>query len=74
MLNHGHFPHDFDGFRPEPPDQDAEPIYAARFGVEGYNLVEQQVAHEFYQQWTAEGEDALPRFLVVEVQHACPCE
>jgi hypothetical protein len=43
MLNHGHFPHDFSGFSPDPPSPDEAPEYSARFGVDGYNLVEQQV-------------------------------
>eukprot|EP01044_Picomonas_judraskeda_P045219 COSAG03_NODE_24649_length_271_cov_0.569767_1_plen_87_part_10 len=38
-------------------------------GVAGYNRIQQEEYHKFYQQWT--GRD-FPRFLVVEVQHACP--
>ena len=35
---------DFDGFRPEPPDPDLEPVYEARFGKDGhgYNKVQQE--------------------------------
>ena len=79
-LNHGHFPADFAGWRPELPDENLEPDVATRFakpipgdpqekGVVGYNRIQQEEYHKFYQQWT--GPD-FPRFLVVEVQHACP--
>ena len=66
---HGHFPSDFDGFRTEPPDPNLKPEYSERFHVDGYNRIQQQEAHKFYQQWTAPG---FPRFLVVEIQHANP--
>jgi hypothetical protein len=68
-IFHGHFPSDFGGFRPEPPDPDLEPDFAARFGVAGYNRIQQQEAHDFYRRWT--GPD-FPRFLIVEIQHANP--
>lgn len=32
-LFHGHFPADFEGFRPEPPDEDLEPDLATRFAL-----------------------------------------
>ena len=35
MIFHGHFPHDFGGFRPEPPDPELEPDFSERFGVKG---------------------------------------
>ena len=66
---HGHFPADFGGFRPEPPDPELEPDYSARFDVAGYNRIQQQEAHAFFRQWTAPD---FPRFLVVEIQHANP--
>ncbi len=69
MVFHGHFPSDFGGFRTEPPDPDLEPEYSERFGVEGYNLIEQQEAYGFYRQWTS---DDFPRFLIVEIQHPTP--
>lgn len=69
MIFHGHFPADFGGFRPEPPDPDIEPEYSARFDVEGYNLIQQREAHDFYQTWTS---DDFPRFLVIEIQHPTP--
>ena len=69
MIFHGHFPSDFGGFRPEPPDPDLEPEYSERFDVDGYNRIQQEEAHAFYEKWT--GPD-FPRFLIVEIQHANP--
>jgi len=69
MIFHGHFPADFGGFRPVPPDPDLEPTYSARFDVDGYNIIQQQEAHDFYKTWTS---DDFPRFIVVEIQHATP--
>lgn len=69
MLFHGHFPADFDGFRPGPPDPNLKPDYSERFKLSGYNRIVQQEAHDFFKKWTAKD---FPRFLVVEVQHANP--
>jgi len=69
MIFHGHFPADFGDFRPEPPDPDLEPVYSARFDVEGYNLIQQQEAHDFYKTWIS---DDFPRFIIVEIQHPTP--
>jgi len=69
MIFHGHFPADFDGFRPEPPDPNLEPDYNERFKLKGYNRIVQQEAHDFYKQWTSAD---FPRFLIVEIQHANP--
>jgi hypothetical protein len=69
MIFHGHFPADFDGFRPEPPDPDLKPDYSERFRIHGYNRIVQQEAHDFYKQWISPG---FPRFLVIEIQHANP--
>lgn len=68
-IFHGHFPHDFGGFRPEPPDKDLEPDYSERFQVAGYNLTQQAEAHDFYKRWTSPD---FPRFLIIEIQHANP--
>ncbi len=68
-IFHGHFPDDFGGFRPEPPDPDLEPDYSERFGLEGYNRIQQEEAHAFYKRWI--GPD-FPRFLIVEIQHPNP--
>jgi hypothetical protein len=69
MLYHGHFPADFSGFRPEPPDPNLEPVYSERFKVAGYNRIVQQEAHAFYQKWISKD---FPRFLAVEIQHPNP--
>ncbi|HMO13643.1 MAG TPA: hypothetical protein PKD64_04235 [Pirellulaceae bacterium] len=68
-IFHGHFSHDFGGFRTEPPDPDLEPDYSERFRLAGYNRIIQQEAYDFYKIWT--GPD-FPRMLVVEIQHANP--
>jgi hypothetical protein len=69
MVFHGHFPSDFRGFRKEPPDPNLEPDYSERFHVEGYNIIQQQEAHAFYEQWTSED---FPRYIVIEIQHPTP--
>jgi hypothetical protein len=69
MVFHGHFPSDFGGFRTEPPDPDLEPDYSERFHVEGYNIIQQQEAYAFYQQWISED---FPRYIVIEIQHPTP--
>jgi hypothetical protein len=69
MIFHGHFPSDFGGFRTEPPDPDLEPEYSERFDIEGYNILQQQEAYEFYKQWIS---DDFPRFIVIEIQHPTP--
>jgi Putative esterase len=69
IVNHGHFPATFSGFREDPPDPDLEPQHSDRFDLDGYNIIQQQMAHEFYKEWT--GPD-FPRFVIIEVQHANP--
>ncbi len=69
MVFHGHYPSDFGGFRTEPPDPDLEPDYSSRFQLEGYNLIQQQEAYDFYQWWIA---PETPRFLIIEIQHQNP--
>lgn len=69
MIFHGHFPSDFGGFRTSPPDPNLEPIYAERFGVEAYNIIQQQEAYDFYKRWN---EPDFPRFLIIEIQHPTP--
>lgn len=69
MIQHGHFPPSFSGFREEPPDPDLEEEWNARFGVKGYNRIVQQEAHDFYKKWTG---PEFPRFLIIEIQHANP--
>ena len=70
MIYHGHFPSDFGGFQTTPPDPGMDTTdYSSRFGIYGYNKIQQQEAYNFYKQWTA---PSFPRFLVVEIQHANP--
>jgi hypothetical protein len=69
VVNHGHFPHDFSGFRPGPHDPDAPCTYSARFRLDCYNRIQDSLAHQFYQDWTGPG---FPRVLLVEIQHPTP--
>jgi hypothetical protein len=69
MIFHGHFPSDFGGFRTEPPDPNLECQYSERFSVECYNRIQQQEAYDFYQRWISPD---LPRYLIIEIQHANP--
>jgi len=69
MVFHGHFPSDFGGFRTTPPDEGLEPDYSDRFGVEGYNIIQQQEAYDFYKRWN---DPEFPRFLIIEIQHPTP--
>jgi hypothetical protein len=69
VINHGHFPYTFSGFRTEPPDPDLEPDYSGRFDWEGYNKTQQEYAYKFYQWWTAPD---TPRVIIIKVQHANP--
>lgn len=68
-IFHGHFPADFGGWRTEPPDEDIECEYSARFDLECYNRIQQELAYQLYQDWTSPD---FPRMLVVEVQHPTP--
>lgn len=69
MIFHGHFPSDFSGFRTSPPDEDLENEYNARFGIYGYEKIQQQEAYDFYKTWTS---DDFKRFIIIEIQHANP--
>jgi len=69
MIFHGHFPSDFGGFRTTPPDKNLESVYSDRFNVEGYNIVQQEEAYNFYQRWN---DPDFPRFLIIEIQHPTP--
>jgi len=69
IIEHGHFPYTFEGFRETPPDPDLKPDYSERFRLEGYNRVQQEYAHQFYKDWT--GPD-FPRVILIEIQHANP--
>ncbi|WP_047246236.1 alpha/beta hydrolase-fold protein [Maribacter thermophilus] len=69
MVFHGHFPDDFGGFRTTPPDPNLKPDYSARFDMEGYNIVQQQEAYDFYKRWN---DPDFPRFIIIEIQHPTP--
>ena len=69
VIDHGHYPSDFDGFREEPPDPNLEPDYSERFSLAGYNRIVQEQAHGFYKEWTG---GTFPRALIVKIQHATP--
>ena len=68
-IFHGHFPSDFGGFSPTPPDPNLKPEYSERFKVDGYNKFVQQEAHDFFKEWT--GPD-FPRVIAIEIQHPTP--
>lgn len=69
IINHGHFPREFGGFRTTPPDPEMEPDYSERFDWPGYNITQQEYAYKFYQYWTAPD---TPRMVIIKVQHANP--
>lgn len=69
MVFHGHFPRTIGDFRTTPPDPDMQPEYSTRFDIEGYNIIQEQEAHNNYLQWVSED---YPRFLVIEIQHPTP--
>ncbi|HMB64729.1 MAG TPA: alpha/beta hydrolase-fold protein, partial [Eudoraea sp.] len=69
MIFHGHFPSDFGGFRTTPPDPNLTSEYSERFRLEGYNIIQQQEAYDFYKRWN---EPDFPRFLIIEIQHPTP--
>ena len=68
-IMHGHFPSDFGGFKTTPPDPNMTPEYSERFKVEGYNIMVEQEAYDFYKTWT--GPD-FPRVIAIEIQHPTP--
>ncbi|MFK7773557.1 MAG: alpha/beta hydrolase-fold protein [Saprospiraceae bacterium] len=68
-IFHGHFPDDFGGFRPTPPDPNLKSEYSERFKVDGYNIFVQEEAHDFYKQWTGPN---FPRVIAIEIQHPTP--
>src|SRR5262245_43286684 len=69
VVFHGHFPATFSGFRETPPDPDLKPDYSERFQLAGYNRIQQEAAHDFFQAWTGK---TMPRLLIAEIQHANP--
>lgn len=69
VIFHGHFPATFGGFRETPPDPNLKPDYSERFHLAGYNKIQQEHAHKFYQEWTGPN---FPRMIIIEIQHANP--
>lgn len=69
VVNHGHFPEDFGGFRTTPPDANAKCVPNKRFGEPCYNRIEEQEAFDFYKKWISDG---FPRLLIVEIDHSNP--
>ena len=70
MIYHGHFPSDFGGFRTDPPDPNMDTTdYSARFGIYGYNKIQQEEAYNLYKQWISKN---FPRFMIIEIQHPTP--
>lgn len=69
VIDHGHFPADFSGFREAAPDPNLKPDYSERFKLQGYNRIQQELAHQFYQEWTGPG---FPRVILIEIQHPTP--
>ena len=69
VINHGHFPSTFSGFRETPPDPNLEPEFSQRFILEGYNKTVQEYAHKFYKDWTSQD---FPRMIIIIIQHANP--
>ncbi|MGC1482269.1 MAG: hypothetical protein WA789_00615, partial [Candidatus Acidiferrum sp.] len=59
LVNQGHFPEDFRGFRATPPSADET----------GFALERAQSQYKFYQDWTT---GKLPHMLLLLVQHANP--
>ena len=69
VINHGHFPGEVGGWRETPPDSTLKPDSSARFGLRGYNRIQQELAYDLYKSWTGPG---FPRVLLVEIQHPTP--
>jgi hypothetical protein len=69
VIDHGHFPYTMESFREEPPDPSLKPDYSERFHWPGYNKTQQELAHQFFKDWTGPG---FPRFLLIQIQHANP--
>jgi hypothetical protein len=69
VVNQGHFPEGFSGFRTTPPDPNLKCVPSARFNEPCYNRIEQQEAYDFYKKWVS---DDFPRMLIVEIDHSNP--
>lgn len=69
IINHGHFPEGFSGFRTTPPDPNVPCVPNPRFGEPCYNRIEDREAYAFYQKWISPD---FPRMLIVEIDHSNP--
>lgn len=70
MVFHGHFPKTIGGFRTTPPTAPKQDtIFNSRFGITGYEYIQQKEAFDFYNHWISED---FPRFIVLEIQHQNP--
>ena len=70
MIFHGHFPNTFRGFRTVPPTAPKEDtIYNTRFGITGYQYIQEKEAFDLYKNWIS---NDFPRFLAIEIQHQNP--
>jgi hypothetical protein len=69
VIAQGHFPDDFEGFREAGPDSDLKPDSSTRFHLGGYNRIQQEYAHRFFEEWTSK---SFPRVLLIEIQHPTP--
>ncbi|MFZ8960460.1 MAG: hypothetical protein ACO2Y1_02200 [Flavobacteriaceae bacterium] len=70
MVFHGHFPKTIGGFRTTPPTAPKQDtIFNSRFGITGYEYIQQKEAYDFYNHWISED---FPRFIVLEIQHQNP--
>jgi len=70
MVFHGHFPDTFGGFRTTAPTADKDDdILNSRFGITGYEYIQQKESYDFYKDWVSED---FPRFIAIEIQHQNP--
>jgi hypothetical protein len=69
VIDHGHFPHTFEGWRETPPDAGLKCEPSERFHLDCYNRTEQEAAWQLYKDWTS---PLFPRVLLIEIQHANP--
>ena len=61
MIFHGHFPNTFRGFRTVPPTApEKDTIYNSRFGITGYQYIQEKEAYDLYKNWIS---NDFPRFL-----------
>ncbi len=69
FISHGHFPADMGNWRETPPDPNLKPDFSERFNWPGYNITQQNMAYQFYKEWTGPN---FPRAIIIEIQHANP--